>query len=285
MVPKRRRVPSVFLAAAALAGAGCASSPWERAVTFSRDGVTVYEESVREGAEAPAYLHPVRVDRGALETILSGLAYERSSLFRGTSRREVFAPEEAKRLAEPLARALAEIPPSKRVRFLVVRSRWSDVVAGPRGTSAVVFSSEEGKLDLAFDYVDEGLLGAQSGRPADVVFRADPTAEGGGTRILPCPGARNRADDSGAEIPHWIAVELSEIAGERSGGAGPAEETQAGAAPEARAEAAEAGAREALEALDRLRAQGVLSEEEYRSARERALSGAKALPPSAAEHP
>lgn len=233
--------------------------------------MTIYEESAREGAEAPAYLHPVRVDPGALEATLSGLAYERSSLFRGTSRERVFTTEEARRLAEPLARALGEIPPSKRLRFLVARSRWSDLVAGPRGTSAVVFSSEEGTLDLAFDYVDDGLLGGQSGRPSDVVFRVDPTAATSGTRIVPPPGARNRTDERGAEIPHWIAVDLSAVAAPRN--AETPEEAQPAPLRSPPASPQEEGARETLEALERLRAQGVLSEEEYWRARERALEG------------
>lgn len=293
----RSFLPRFLPVTLALAAVGCGGSAWQREVIYSASGVTIYRERPKEGSDLPppSFLHPVSVSPEVLEIALGRMGYQERPLFRSAKDLPLFLPQEAKELSLPLSLALRLVGPTERIRFLVTRSNWSAVFVGISGTSAVVFREREGTLDVAFDYVQEKLLGAENGDPAEVVYREEPTEIVGGRPLLPGPGMAIRAlaeepsPDSGeprSVFPRWFEVSLTEVAAAVP--VPPADASPPGEDP-GRAAAGEAASgqmaseqkgddsryqelRARIETLKKLRADGSLSDAEYERALDRALS-------------
>ena len=290
---------------------GCAGPRWKRDVIYSASGVVLYREHLEQDGNRAllGFSHPIDVPEDKLSWILGQLAFEEHYTFAKNENLLVFTPKEVAALAQPMGIALKALTPEERLRFLVTRSNWKDVFLATTGTSGVVFKSEEGILNIALDSIQEGIGGSQDGNPANVVFRIDPTTYTDASPMIPAHGTRIHVDPStGQAYPRWIEVQLAEVnpppsprapaSGPGEKGAAPAstggqqatatpvkEETgkEAPGTGTAKAEGEEFDVRyrqvrERLEMLKRLKADGVLTEEEYKEACQKLLTDLTAKP-------
>jgi hypothetical protein len=288
------------LLAALVAGmvSGCSSSPWRREVLYVKDGVTLYREfqPAESGSKKPlGYRHPFEIPREKAAILFSQLVYKVDYLVKKDVDRIVFTPAEVEALAEPLTIATGALTPDDRLRFLVTRSNWTDIVLGTTGTSGVVFSAEEGVVSVAFDIIEEKISGADEGDPKTVQFHIDPVEYDDADPVYPGEGMRIHVAEDGRKFPRWLDVRLADLksrvppaaAGVAAApapaatapptGAAPTATPAptAGPAPAATAEDADSRyrrVRERLNTLKRLRADGALTEEEYQKEYAKALS-------------
>jgi hypothetical protein len=157
-----------------------------------------------------------------------------------------------------------------------------------------MFQTREGILEIAFDRIQDRLADGEGGDPVQITFN-DPIEETGGDPILPAAAVTPHIDPAtGIDHPRWVEVQLDQV---RSVAAAPA--PKAPSAPEGKpapsaatpapapagataATAPAAGApaagdpyqrvRDRIEKLKRLRADGVITEEEYAKEFEKAIS-------------
>jgi hypothetical protein len=301
------RSPLGLLALSILAG--CAGSPWKREVKYSASGVVLYlEQKEIEGKKvALGYKHPFELSADKAVLILSQMVFEESYLLAKSKNQYVFTPEQVRAFAPPLCVALKGIGPDERLRFLVSQSNWTEAFLGATGTSGVVFSTEDGILDFAFDKIQEKVAGADEGNPSEVVFHGEPTENPDGDPLVPQAGTALRLDSAtGKPLPRWLAVKVADVkpfapaegpakppTGEKppqlvvperppldKPAAPPAGASASSPAPQAAAappstpeeEARYQQVKNRLEAIKRLRADGTLTEEEYQKEYEKALS-------------
>lgn len=285
------RFPLLILGIFSLASSTGCTSLWRREVIAGREPVFVYRESrVEDDATVPfGFDHPASVSADEWLLVLANLSYHDRPLLGSTEIEPVFTPTEAPRLARALSRALEEVGPDERVRFLVVRTGLETVLLGLSGVSGVAFV-DEGRLHVAFDTIDGGIYEGSTGRAEDVRFPYDPVEETYEHGLVPpWPWTRIHRDArTGEEHKRWLEIDLaalakaveevdaeavaSDVATASSG----ARETETPAtgddeAPSPAPENSIDRIGEKLRALKELRERGDLTEEEYRAAVEKVL--------------
>jgi hypothetical protein len=192
-----------------------------------------------------------------------------------------------------VCRRLKEVGPDERVRFLVSRTAPFTV----KGISGVIFIAPPGTVNVAFDFLLEGLPDG-GGDPAALVFRQDPVTITGRTAdIIPPPGGSIHPAGEGQVHPRWVTMpadKLPVVAAPPPAApapAAPALVTPATQPPAAAPSTAEPAAppgtpgtpatatapaarvpsadqmREKLANLDELKRSGVITAEEYEKAR------------------
>jgi hypothetical protein len=164
----------------------------------------------------------------------------------------------------------------------VTRSNWKEAFLGTTGTSGVIFSNEEGILNIALGKVHQTIVGDESGDPAEIAFRIEPTEYKDGPRLVPTRGMQLHLDPATwDDYPTWLEVSVKEVQPTSAGAASDVavtppqavkSESPKGPAGDPETESRYQRLREYLETLKRLRTDGVLSEEEYQREREKALS-------------
>lgn len=197
-----------------LLGVGCSSSPWKREFVYSAQGVSLYHEyqEAESGRASLGYEHPVELSVEKAVLTLSQLVYKKTYLFKKAEKKYVFSPEEIRAFAPRLVLALRELSPDERLRFLITRSNWSDVFLGTSATSGVIFSEDEGILEMAFDLINDRFAAAEDGDPEKVTFRTDPTDYRGGSPLVARPGIVPHVDpQTGKSVPRWVEVRVAEV--------------------------------------------------------------------------
>lgn len=218
MMPASEARTPLYRVAAALCLAAflpaCESTRWKRNLVYSRSPVAVYvEREEREGKTVPhGYAHPAEIPAHALGGYLKTLRFRPRGLFKRGDEGPVFEEPEVDALAQPLADALKEVGPDERVRFLVGRTKWRPLFLGPKGTSAVVFLDAPGRLNLAFDLLQD-TLPEETGDPRAMVFRGDPVTITAKTPdLLPPDGSALRGGaPEGRVHPRWIVADASRL--------------------------------------------------------------------------
>ncbi len=260
-----RLTPAILCAALA---SGCSSSPWKRLPPplYATANLVLLREHLEKDGQRVAlgYKHPMKLSADKLASLMSQLSYRHDHLLKST-RANVFIPAEIDASAEPIALALEEIQPDERLRFLIVRSSWSDVLFGPSGTTGVMFSTEDGVLDIALDKIDEGIHLPESNEPMRIAFPDDPTALVDASPLYPPTGTELHTV-SGTLHPRWLKARLAEITPtvKSKVAAQPAPATAPpNAAKDPEKEARYQRVRDRLDSLNRLRKDGALAEEQY----------------------
>jgi hypothetical protein len=283
---------TLLLLLLAAAAPGCAGYPWQKTTLYVNSGIALYrEKKVVEGNQVSlGYQHPIDIPLEKTVLVLSQLVYYHDPLIGKPQTLHVFTDQEIRGLAEPMTLALQAITPDERLRFLIVRSAWTDVIGGTRGTSGVVFRTPDGLLHLAFDKIHEQYQVAEGGEPDDVPIATEPTTLTKASPIVPATGMRLHLEAGGKKYPRWIEIasldevkppapppaELAKPAGEppraiviptrpqvTSPDSPKPPPTPPPTPPPAADEEKYLRLRAKLEQLKRLRQDGVLSDEEY----------------------
>lgn len=227
---------------------------------------------------ALGHKHPLKVPAEKLAYLMSQLSFRQDRLLKSI-KADVFIPAEIAATAEPIALALGEIQPDERLRFLILRTSWSEVLFGPSGTTGVIYSDEEGVLEIAFDRLVEGLSLPESNEPMRIRFPDEPTEISDASPLYPPAGTKLHVK-AGNIYPRWLEVRLAEIIPPEMPKAAVAVEATKPPSPpispppdlakpaptaDPEKEARYQRVRGRIEGLNRLRKDGVLSEEQYQA--------------------
>ena len=192
---------------------GCAS-PWKREMIFANAPVFLYREYEEkdDGRVAKNFAHPATVSKEQLTFFLSRLFYENSRFLSDPVPEPVLRPSEIQVLSEPLAVALAAVQSDERVRILLTRQSFGAFLLAVRGVSGAAFVSNDGKLNLAFDAIDEGVNEGDDGRPEYVTFPYNPTEETYRHGLIAFEGTTLHRDPESRQVfSRWLEVDLEEL--------------------------------------------------------------------------
>lgn len=225
---------------------------------------TDFTRLVELEVKAPANDQPYVVDPERLRQALAELKVVRTISPEPVA---VFTEDQLKKIAAPLASALAKATPGQDVVFATTGKNGLLGSASPsRVTTARVFA-REGNLNVIFGLVHERYESSELGftppaiEPGRRAQRLDPI-----WKIVPearmAHLAEKRAD--------WVVFDARALQAPSSAPAPAANSSPASAEPE---EVRYRNVKQRLEILDRLRADGLITEEEYRQRRRAVLDG------------
>jgi hypothetical protein len=196
----------------------CRGDHWRQTeLLHANAGLAVYREQFVDsetGVVAQAYAHPVNVTPEELGVLFTRLRVSEDRLLGDAEEARLLHRVQAAELAAALSDALARVGPDERVRFLSCQDeRFLGVFRSLTCSSGVVFASEPGRLEVAFDAIHER-PDAEDGNLRTVRFHRRPTeiTESGVRLIVPEGVSRRRDEASGQKLPLWISVELEELA-------------------------------------------------------------------------
>jgi hypothetical protein len=285
--------------------ASCSSSPWKRPAPplYQVPGLVLYREhEERDGQQVPlGYKHPIGVTPEKVALLLSQLVF-RDDFLLTSKETYVLTKEEIGKIAEPLSEALKVVTPDERLRFLVLHDMWQEVILGNYGTTGVIFSTQDGVVNIAFDAIRQRVSVPDGGEPMKVTFSGEPTEITGKSPILPAAGMKIHMGPDGTQYTRWIEVTLADVkplpppalaektsppappvtvvVPDRPPLPGSPEPAPATAAPPAASTAPKSSpeedryqrARKKLESLNRLRKDGAITEEQFQSEYAKAMA-------------
>jgi hypothetical protein len=284
-------VPILLLAATAttcITGCVSSGSAWKRERIYSAAGVNLFREYQEADGQTRAlgYRHTIDVSPEKIALILSRITFEHKTFLNDPEDRYVFAPAEVQRAAEPISLALSELSPDDRLRVLVVHDTWETLLRGTLGSTAVLFSTQDRVLDIAFTRVRDGVAGLEDDEPDTLTFPYDPTKYTRGTPLRPMPGAELHVDEqTGETFPRWLEVRPDDIevapitrlaqtqAAEGTGVAAAGTEDSTPPPPTAEESRVYHTIRSKVELLKKLRKDGVITQDEYAEQMDKVLSG------------
>lgn len=193
---------------------GCAS-PWKQEAIYSVHPVFLYREyEVDDDRKLEqGFAHPATVPAEELGIVLRQLYHEKKSFLFGEAKPDrVFTDDEVEAITRPLVEALAKVGKDERVRFLITRASLSSLFIGISGVSGVAFQTGDGKLHLAFDSIDQGINEGDGGRPEDVTFPYDPTGETYRYGLLPLRGTEHHRDTGSGDVyRRWLEIDFGAV--------------------------------------------------------------------------
>lgn len=232
--------------------------------------------------------HPATIEASVLAEQLSSLHFEEQGRLLRASRQAVFDREEADELAAMLARGLSQAGREQRIDF-VSHGRSGATLGNARKTEGTVFVDGNGELNIAFAgvrhmmTVDDDFTRFRDFSLGDPLATDRSLVRVGSDR----PGISPRLQADGSAYPMWVTVSLispepANAAPTRSAPAAPTAPPGAAAEspptpsrsdvePQPPAVDSTTAVRERLEFLKRLYDDGLITESEYRTERERAL--------------
>lgn len=265
-----------IMVALSLAASGCAYDGWVQSEYEKGDDFEVYVEHrvESEATVSQAFAHPAEISPKAMSAIFSGLRYWESNILGDKSAESVFQPYEVEELAPRILKALSEIGPDQRVRFISRNTGRSLILASRRITRGVVFVKPENVLNIAFIEINEDLYPmdyAEMGREREM---REPTNIESSVRMLAkMPWYDLNMQPDGEEpYPLWCMVDLGseEVTAITAPppAAAPPETTEPGEQPVVRetptASPEDAEIKSKLKLLKDLYDDGLISEEEYK---------------------
>ena len=263
--------------------AGCSSYPWEYRVLYAKSGTLLYvEHQEKDAKEVPlGYLHPVRISAEKMRALLSQVVYKYRPLIGKDEDKLLFSAEEVAALSAPMALASGTLTPNERLRFLVMRDNWTSAFTGPKATSGVLFVEKGGVLNFALDRIRENVSVGEGGGPESVSFSHEPTEYRRADALIPFPGTELHVDaETGQRFPRWLEVRVATLTytppgpapvaatAPVTGTAPPAPAKEPGATDDTRYSKLKAR----LKDLKRLKAEGLLTDEEYQAQFEKIMS-------------
>ncbi|MFW6081109.1 MAG: hypothetical protein ACOC7W_04270, partial [Desulfosalsimonas sp.] len=140
--------------------AGCGSARWQETEVSKHDGVSVkLQQRIEDGRPLQLnYSHPADIAPGALERFFRDLEYTyKAGLLGGVDQSPVFQDHEIQRLAPSVARALEKADSTRRVHFTSFNYGRDFLFTKRRITQGVVFIDEDGKLNIAFSWINQNV--------------------------------------------------------------------------------------------------------------------------------
>jgi hypothetical protein len=275
---------TVLLILTALLVAGCAGTKWVQTdVVRQHDFVVTLEQRQDQGAAArQEFGQPAQLALAELKILLEELSYvEKSGKAENSKQSPVFQAGEVDRLAPVLAAALEKADGSQRIRFISFNLEPAVIFSVSRKTEGVVFVGSDGRLNIAFNYINAKRHANETSAMFISQAVADPLAIASADSVLaPAPPyAQLRELESGKQAPLWVVVDLAKLKEAISAGAVPTRKVTAAAAPTvaspagtvpgtpapapAAAELRQEEIKSKLKFLKELLSEGLISEQDY----------------------
>lgn len=135
----------------------CTSTEWVHSTVDKQyKYIVTLEQQQKKGIIVQQkYEHPYEIDLTDLEKLMEGLTYvEKDGLMNKKKQSPVFQAVEINRLAPVLADALAKADASQRIRFISFNQGKALLFSVPRKTAGVVFIEPDGRLNIAFNFIN-----------------------------------------------------------------------------------------------------------------------------------
>lgn len=278
---------AVLLTLTALLIAGCAGSKWVQTdVVRHHDFAVTLEQGQDQGAAARSdYRQPYQLAPAELKILMGELSYiEKAGMMSKSKQSRVFQAAEVDRLAPVLADALAKADASQRIRFISFNLEPTVLFSLSRKTEGVAFVESDGRLNIAFNYINAKRHANETSAMFISRSVVDPLMiTSADTALAPAPPyAQLRELETGKQAPLWVVVDLAKLNEAISAGTVPTVEAPAAAAPAAAPPAAVTGTpvqgaapapaaadlrqdevKNKLKFLKELLSEGLISEQDY----------------------
>ena len=164
-------VPVLF----AVTVTSCARASWKRSVISSEGSVATFRERRFDENGKEVYLgysHPINLSPDQLSRVLGALSYTKDELLWETTEK-LIEPELLENLSRQVSKALEDLSPDERLRFLTIHEEGNLFLNRHVGSSAVIFAPNDTEVTIAFDLAGDTLM-TGDGDPKRVRFHHDP---------------------------------------------------------------------------------------------------------------
>lgn len=232
-----KRIAALLIVTAVLV-AGCAGSKWVQTdVIKQHEFVVVLEQRQDQSAAGQLkYGQPYQLDVAELKILLGELSYiEKAGLKNKSKQSPVFQPVEIDRLTPVLAETLAKADASQRLRFISFNLEPAVVFSVSRKTEGVVFVGADGRLNIAFNYVNANRHANETSAMFSKPAVNDPLSITNAESILTAPDAYAELHElqPGRQAPLWVVVDLVKLRAAINAGTVPTVKAPAAAVPAA----------------------------------------------------
>ncbi|MFP4453267.1 MAG: SHOCT domain-containing protein [Desulfobacterales bacterium] len=197
---------------------GCASTRWEETKISETDAVSVsLQQQIKDDAPVAAnYSHPAAdIDSALLKQFFNDLVYiGRSAILGRKERHPVFQQEEIEKLAPAVAKALKKADSNSRVYFTSFNYSSDSLLKKRRITEGAIFLDENGKLNIAFSWINQRVDINDKPILRDEAVSRDPFETDDTVNKLAADKSYMQKADlkGGKEAPMWIRADLSAMA-------------------------------------------------------------------------
>jgi hypothetical protein len=232
-----KRIAALLIVTAVLV-AGCAGSKWVQTdVIKQHEFIVVLEQRQDQSAAGQLkYGQPYQLDVAELKILLGELNYiEKAGLKNKSKQSPVFQPVEIDRLTPVLAETLAKADASQRLRFISFNLEPAVVFSVSRKTEGVVFVGADGRLNIAFNYVNANRHANETSAMFSKPAVNDPLSITNAESILTAPDAYAELHElqPGRQAPLWVVVDLVKLRAAINAGTVPTVKAPAAAVPAA----------------------------------------------------
>ena len=216
----------------------CAGTGWVRTPVAKQHEFAVSMEQPRgNGAVVPQQKVPANdIALSAMKKLLGDLKYlEKEGLTSKSKPKPVFQEAEIERLAPVLTEELAKADTSQRVRFISFNQAQGVLFSHSQKTEGVVFFASDGRLNIAFNYINFNRLPSETSAIYSSYTEDDPLkVRVSDTPIAAvAPYAELRKFENGAQAPMWVMADLKQLEEAVSTAAAPVVKAPEKAAPAA----------------------------------------------------
>ena len=151
-----KRTAILLIISAAFLSA-CTSTEWVQSTVEKQYKyiVTLEQQQEKGIIVQQKYEHPYEIKLADLEKLMGGLiSTEKGGLMKKKKQSPVFQEVEIDRLAPVLADTLAKADTSQRIRFISFNQGKALLFSTPRKTAGVVFVESDGRLNIAFNFIN-----------------------------------------------------------------------------------------------------------------------------------
>lgn len=194
----------------------CTSTEWvQSTVDKQYKYIVTLEQQQKKGIIVQQkYEHPYEIDLADLEKLMGGLTYiEKEGLMNKKKQSPVFQAVEIDRLAPVLADTLAKADASQRIRFISFNQGKALLFSAPRKTAGVVFVESDGRLNIAFNFINSERQPSETTAFYPSYSMVDPLKIR--TSDTPISSATYSVElhefETGKRAPMWVVVDLETL--------------------------------------------------------------------------
>lgn len=207
---------SLLLVLSAFGLISCASHGPVRTVIVKEYAFAVAMETGPESGPAapPAQAKPATIVPSDIKTLMGGLRYrEKAGLLGNSESAPVFQESEIDRLTPVLAEALAKAGTRQRIRFISFNQEQSALLSNSRKTEGVIFAAPDGRLHVAFNYINARRLPSESSALYSRYAEVDPLRiDSSETPLSPVAAYAEMATlATGKPAPMWVVADLEKL--------------------------------------------------------------------------
>jgi len=193
----------------------CTNTKWVRTnVDMQRDFIVTLEQQEEGVIVQQQYEQPYEINLADLEKLMGDLMYTKAvGLTNKKKQNPVFQVVEIERLASVLVDTLAKADANQRIRFTSFNQGKASMFSVPQKTEGVLFVESDGRLNVAFNYINVARQPSETSAIYHNDSRVNPLKiETSDTHILSIdPYADLHKFENGNQAPMWVVVDLKKM--------------------------------------------------------------------------